>query len=296
MFIEVRGAFPGIPGAFGTSDVLWRCGLAGGCWDWKFGRTPVSAEDNKQLKFYLNTGIYEKPEFFEGVEDFYLHISQPLVNMDEPSEDVIDMQDLIDFREELQEAMTARGLFEGPWCKFADCALICPLKTRKTARLGEKMEELQAATKADELDGFDMGEFLAEALELKDAAEQWVKAVTGMAQQMIDEKLMEIPGWKTVEKRSSGREWTVEDAKVRSYLARNGLKVDDYAPRKTITVAAADKLLKKDGRTLKEDKFRKKPSSGTTLVRDGDPRPAARSHASRAASLAAATEKLAAEN
>ena len=112
----------------------------------------------------------------------------------------------------------------------------------------------------------------------------------------FDEKLMEIPGWKTVEKRSSGREWTVEDAKVRSYLARNGLKVDDYAPRKTITVAAADKLLKKDGRTLKEDKFRKKPSSGTTLVRDGDPRPAARSHASRAASLAAATEKLAAEN
>lgn len=290
LFIEVKGAFPGIPGAFGTSDVLWRCGKLAGCWDWKFGRGPVSAVDNKQLQFYMNTGIYEKPEFFEGVEEFVLCICQPQVNDTEHSEDVVTMQDLIEFREELQRAMTSSGMQEGPWCKFADCALICPLKTGKTAKLGALLEKLE--TKRDAPD-FDLKDFMVEALDLMDAAQEWSAKVASMAQQMIDEGQMDIPGWKTVDKKSSGRVWTVDDDKARGLMQRRGLKIDEYAPRKTISAPQAITKLKKLGKELPEDTYEMKPSSGTTLVREGDPRPSARTPATRSADLAAGLAKMA---
>lgn len=299
MFIEVRGAFPGIPGGFGTSDVLWRCGKAAGCWDWKFGRAPVSAEGNKQLRFYMNTGIYEKPDFFNGVEDYILSICQPLVDDRAPSEEIVGIDDLIAFREELLEAMTGTGMAEGPWCKYADCALICPLKTGKTARLGAMMEDYTNSENSKikgsdaPLVAFDIAEFLAEALELKDAAEEWSSKVAAMAQQMIDEKMLDIPGWKTVDKRSSGKNWLVSDETAKGMLAYRGLKVDDYAPRKLITVPAAIKKLKALDKELPEKAFEAKASFGTTLVREGDHRPSARTPAQRAATLAAAMAKLA---
>lgn len=293
MLIEVRGAFPGIPGAFGTSDVLWRCGAAAGCWDWKFGRNPVDALDNKQLKFYMNTAIYEHPDMFEGVEDFILCISQPLVNKEEPSEDVITMQDLIDFREELQTAMTSSGIAEGPWCKYARCAAICPLKTGKAARLGEligTMKNLENTPSHELTEDFDLATYLAEALELKDAAEEWAKAVTASAQALIDGGGT-VPGWKTVDKRSSGKDWTKEDNKVRGALSRRGLKIDQYAPRKTISPPQAIKLLAKDGKDLPDNLYAARPSSGTTLTREGDPRPSAKSAVQRTKDLAAALSK-----
>lgn len=306
MLIEVRGAFPGIPGAFGTSDVIWRCGAAGGCWDWKFGRTPVSAVENKQLNFYLNTAIYERPEFFEGAEEFILCISQPQVDAETHSEDVIGSEELAEFREELMQAMSSTGMAEGPWCQFADCAVICPLKTGKTARLGQLMEEFKGTQNGahDEngaplADTFDFPVFLAEALELMEAAGEWVKAVAGIAQQEIGEGKLQIEGWKTVDKKSAGREWVKEEDKVMAALSRRGLPVNIYAPRKVISPTQAEAALKKLNKaegtkyTLPKDFVRKKPSSGTTLVREGDPRPSARTPATRAAELAAGLAKMA---
>lgn len=300
MLIEVRGAFPGIPGAFGTSDVLWRCGTAGGCWDWKFGRTPVNAINNKQLKFYMNTGIYEHPKMFDGCVEYILNICQPLVNQYDPSEDVVGMEDLIAFREELQTAMTSTGMAEGSWCKFADCASICPLKTGKVARLGALIGELKAVeggavdeTGAPLVDGFSFEDFLLEALELTEAAQQWAKVVAQMAHQQIDEKNMELPGWKTVAKQSSGNSWIVDDKKARGLLSRRGLAIEDYAPRTTISAPQAIKKLAAIKKELPASAFAKKPSSGTTLTREGDPRPSARTPAKRAADLAAAMATLA---
>lgn len=301
MMIEVKGAFPGIPGAFGTSDIVWRCGKLAGCWDWKFGRTLVSASDNKQLKFYMNTAIYESPDFFAGVEEYVLCISQPLVNESEHSEDVVTADDLTDFRNELIEAMSATGMAEGPWCKFADCALICPLKTRKTARLGQLIDQMKAVENGGVDDGgtpladtFDLQEFLLEALDLIDAAQEWSSKVAGIAHQMLDEDRLTLPGWKVVGKKSSGKDWTVDDDKARGLLARRGLKIDDYAPRKTITVPAALKKLKAVGKELPETSYVARYPVGTTLVREGDPRAAARTPAVRAAELAAQMAKMAA--
>lgn len=299
--VEKSCEFPGIPGAFGTSDILFKCGNIRGVVDWKFGRGFVDAAENKQLMFYLTAALNSFPTFFgdwDAESDFTVAIIQPQV--DEENANVWDLsgQDLIDFSGTLLEAIKlAQGddapVAKGGWCQFADCKVVCPLHLGAAARLGELMVQKQQAQVRD-VSGkivamdpdFDFTAFLVEAMEIAADVESWAKQVAGMTQERIDNGF-EVPGWKTVAKKSSGRDWTVDDAKVRSRLSSRGLKIDEYAPRKTITPPAAEKLLKKIGKEL-PDCVEAKPSSGTTLVREGDPREAAKRPVDETAALAAA--------
>ena len=63
--IETRVEFPGIPGAFGTSDIIARCGNEIFVLDWKFGRGIVPATENKQLMFYACGALNTARSFFE---------------------------------------------------------------------------------------------------------------------------------------------------------------------------------------------------------------------------------------
>jgi len=280
--VEESGEFPGIEGAFGTSDVPFRCGEIGGIWDWKFGRGPVSAEENEQLMFYFAAIRAKYPAFFEGTTRVMLCISQPQVNDQEPSTWETTHEDIdafiLDLQDAVEEAKKPDAHIEkGAWCKFADCKAVCELHIGAAARLGEMLNSLEAHQE-DQMSPTPtegplcMDTFLSEAMELAEMAESWAKHIAGITQERLEEGLP-VDGWKLVAKKSSGRVWTADDAKIVSRLRSRGLKADDYYKKTVVTPPQAEKLLKKLGKELPDDIVEAKPSSGFTLTRDGDPRP-----------------------
>jgi len=312
--IETKAEFPGLEdilvttvgpdgetitssaSAFGTSDVPFRCGKIGGIWDWKFGHNPVSAEDNKQLKFYFRSLLHKFPKFFEGVERVILCISQPAVNDQEPEVWETTMEDIMQFEVELHDAialaMTKDAPIErGPWCRFADCKTICELHVKATAKLGDKMAKLKAHKEQGE-PIMDMGAFLSEACELADMAEDWCKHVKGISQERLEAGLP-VPGWKIVPKRSPGSAFNPElsEQQVINMLRTRGLKADDYYNKKLISAPQARDKLKALGKTLPDGTIVKLPSSGYTMTKEADPRQEAVPPAKKAAALGASLQR-----
>lgn len=299
-YIEKKFAFPGIDDAFGTSDVVFKCGNIGGIWDWKFGRRHVSAKENQQLMFYFASAREAMPDFFADTDDLRLCISQPQCNETEPEVWETDHETINDFVKLLQRTIKSieklgRGakIKKGKWCDFADCKLVCPLHVKASADLGKAMKKLDLhQNRAEGTPPVikDMGEFMADAMELAEMAESWAKKVAAMTSERL-ENGMEVPGWKVVAKRSSGKDWLVDTDTAKKRLASRGLKAADYLVTKVITVPQAIKKLKKLGKELPEELYEVKPSSGVTLTREGDPRPSAATPASRAAALGSALLK-----
>jgi hypothetical protein len=307
--VEESGEFPGIPGAFGTSDVPFRCGKIGGIWDWKFGRGPVKAEENAQLMFYFAVMLHKFPKFFDGIDRVMLCISQPQVNDHTPDVWETDLDDIAAFGEELKEAIALAQtkdapIEKGPWCKFADCKAVCELYVGAAASLGEKMAELKYAKQMAKIpthelteEPMDMGAFLSEAMDLADMAQTWAKHIAGMTQERLEAGL-DVPNFKVVPKKSAGREWNpdLEEQHIINRLRNRGLKSEDYYTKKIITAPQAIAALKKaKAKPLSDDDIRMKPSSGYTLTREDDPRQAAdpshKKAAAIGASLLAMTQK-----
>lgn len=323
---EERCAMPGIPNAFGTSDVIWRCGDLSGIWDWKFGRTPVSAEENKQLMFYARAAASTLPHLFgpiDGVEgndtassyeqidpkrEVILSIMQPKAG-DEPSEYICTVEELEAFRVKLMAAIQqaqAEGLkapvAKGKWCDFAPCKNVCPLWAGRSAEFGQKMAALSEmrddalrAASAGDVVAADQGEaeaddaftaMLPELLDLAEAARDWASTLFKTARAMLASG-DKVEGWKLKDK----REFAVPEEEVKKFLKNRRYKLDDYMPRKMLTMLQTEALLKRDGRTIPEEMVRQKPSSDATLVRADHPAPAAQMSSDKAKALG---DKLAA--
>lgn len=287
--VEKRCAMPGIPDAFGTSDVIWTCGDASGVWDWKFGRNPVRAERNMQLMFYARAAMHTHPEMFgidaDGAGDpdraVILSIMQPQQG-DEPSEWETNPAELETFRLQLLAAVNeakTKGdkarVAKGDWCSYAACKAICPLWAGRGVTFVEKLTAFverveaatdEAATGAKLAGQDDFKAALPELLDMAEAAESWAKVVFSTAHELAEAG--HVPeGWKLKAKRSSGRAWVAAEDAVRKFFANRRYKLDDYMPRALLSVAQAEKLLARDNRALDEDLFEKKASTGTTLVR-----------------------------
>lgn len=290
--VEKRSEYPGLPGAFGTSDIPFRCGPVGGIWDWKFGRRSVSAKRNKQLSFYLRASMAAFPTFFADTIRHALVICQP--QRDEKAPDVYCLEPgELDAFDQLLRTRVAQAqddpnpeVAEGYWCDFARCAAVCPAKIGKVARLGELLKAREQAEKAQA--PFDLSAFYAEAMGLQEAVEAWASTIAAQTQHFIDIGGT-VPGWKTVPKRSSGREFTIDEKQVHKVLRKRGLKLADFAPRKTLTMPQIETLLKvRKLAPLDEAWYAPKPSSGTTLAREGDPREAAPRSIDQVSALATA--------
>lgn len=293
--IEERCAMPGIEGAFGTTDVAWKCGHLTGIWDWKFGRTPVSA-DSDQLRFYARAVASDHPRLFGAASwgeidmdrEVILSIMQPQCSS-VPSEHRTTVGELEEFRVELmgavEEATTKLDkalCAKGPWCNFATCRSVCPLHVGKSLEFGEKMSKLSAlqdqqgvkelrSVKAVDKETGEappvFGDMLPELLELAEIAKEFAGVVMAQAHAYLEEGGT-VAGWALKTKRSSGRDWVVDDDAVRKFMKNRKYTLDDYAPRKTMTMPQIETLLKRDGRTIPEEMYAAKPSSGTTLTRD----------------------------
>jgi len=158
MLIERRVAVPGIPGAFGTADIIGRCGAELFVCDWKFGFKTVAADANKQLMFYAAGALNTERAWVtsELADDpttpVTLAIIQPL-NAGQGNDIVqhwtTTVGDLAAYMDELRAAVTeaqedGARIAKGEWCNFARCKTVCPLYLNAVGSLGEKLAELKA--------------------------------------------------------------------------------------------------------------------------------------------------------
>lgn len=298
--IETRVEFPGIPGAFGTADIIGRCGDEIFVLDWKFGQGIVPAEENKQLMFYACGAMNTARDFFLNM---HIHPATPVtVAILQPARpggiDVwtTTLLHLHHYEEHLQatiKTIREQGLKapiqDGPWCKFARCKPMCPLHVGAAAKLAERFTDLKAAVEGKTPIN-NMPERLADLLELADLVEDWCKEVREQAHANA-ERGMTIPGWTLEPGRKGPRKWAVdEDEVIATFTAPEfGLDADTVAPRKVLTLPQVEKILKRDGKAIPDGFAVQSDPTTTRLVRTENATDPVEPTATRAATLA---EKL----
>lgn len=290
--IEIKCAMPGIEDAFGTIDVLWRCGHRAGTWDWKFGFWGVPAEKNPQLQFYARAAMATIPEFFDGVDEIELAIMQPA--RDElPSLWRTTPEELEAFRVELVAALdegkrmgSMARMKKGGHCKYARCLSVCPLHLNPTLALAQKLglrkdqdAELVAGGERplEDDEALDNNqptflEMLPDLLELAETAEKLVEEVFARAHRLAGSDpetrdALREAGWVLKDKKPGARQWALSSAEIMKGAKNRGLNLDIVAPRKLTTPKKIEDALAEKKKKMPADWAKVPPSSGTTLVR-----------------------------
>lgn len=208
--VECKCEMPGIPDAFGTSDIIFKTPKRSGVVDWKFGAgVPVKAEypdgeggtrPNAQPMFYGRAGMHTFPEMFSEDPSWPvdIYIVQPRGRDVDPNEPFTKtsttVKALENFRMQLirtvaeMKSGNAR-IAEGPWCKFAKCKTVCPIHTGAAIDLTKMQSQLQARRKGSVLGGIDInwGVMYAELLDLADMAEAVIGEIRAQAHAFADE-------------------------------------------------------------------------------------------------------------
>ena len=248
-----------LAGVFGSCDLLGRIDDCAVVLDWKFGDgVGVEVEDNPQLLFYAAAAL-RTPGLewvFKGATEIELVIVQP----PHVRRWKTDFARVNHFARELEYAVALAQkpdakLATGDHCRWCAAKPICPQMTGAV----ERSLQAQIAT----LDAAEIGELLAKA----DLVEQWISDLRDLAHQML-EGGASVPGYKLVAKRGV-RQWRDEDEAARTLA---DLGVDPFT-KKIVSPAQAEKLLKPLKKTLQAD-MTMSVSSGNTLAREDDPRPA----------------------
>lgn len=248
--------------------------------DYKHGRRYVEAEGNPQLKLYAAAALFG---FTEGpVETIHGTIIQPRAFAGEPIRTAVyGPADLISYSDDVDAAVAA-ALAPDPaftageeQCHWCPAGHVCPaLRDTATAVVALPPEAGERLPAGDEIKLIlpppgacrDAGT-LALAMQAAGVLRTWIDAVEDAAVSlaMSGETL---PGFKLVEKRPT-RKWADEDVVRQWFAGSTMIDEDDYAPRKLVSPAQAEKLVKagggKDGvKALAEHVV--KESSGLKLV------------------------------
>jgi hypothetical protein len=249
--------------------------------DLKFGRgVAVEARGNKQLRYYgLGATMAvqaESPAL--AIDSVRITIVQPRMNHPEGpvrSED-LSYADLLGFADDLLAAAWATQASDAPLaagkhCRFCPAGGVCPEQFRAAQDAAAvEFADLPAvqppapATLPDDL--------FFEVLEKVPILEAWIRAVHAER----DARLARgetVPGWKVVAKRAT-RKWTDPEA-VAQRLLLDGYDADElYAPRELKSVAQMEKVATKQWVAANLADLIDQTSSGTSVVRETDPRPA----------------------
>ena len=298
-----------VEGVFGTCDIIGRTKRRTVIWDWKFGRTPVSARENTQGLFYGAGALCTMPEMFDAADDDWpvdIVICQPGGDFPAgaPCYDrwTTTVGRLLDFADELEaaivEAMSATPKrARGSHCQFARCKVNCPLHVAPLERLANTMAQLAenrgalealatpgvaesdlAAQQEIEVLQDDQATLYGKAMDLADMVEPWVKRVREEVHARL-EAGFPVHGFKLVPKRASRTGWTDDDKAVR-LMRRLKLKKEDMYTQKLLTPAQAEKALKAK-EIIMDDKQAKEfaslspaTSSGSTVAPYDDKRKA----------------------
>lgn len=244
--------------------------------DYKFGEgLMVYAEDNAQLFFYAWCTLFSErgATQYPDVEKVVLGIVQPSDKRDSYSDIVeVTVDEVDEFGQKMDKAIaiaeacydTPDGtdhLAEGDWCKYCPNVLTCPVK------LGTAEEALAISSGSS-----DFSDDIAYALDLADKLKPWIKDVFSRAQELAEDGV-EVTDWKIVAKRAT-RKW--EDEERAGVFLKRYLKAKNAFVRKPISPTVAEQTCKR--LDVDFDKYFQKhivkASSGNTLVRESDKRPA----------------------
>lgn len=245
---------------FGSCDVVGRRGDTAIILDWKFGSGVwVDAEENDQLMFYAAAAMHTEScrWAFEGVSKIECIIVQPpYVKVWETTPGRIK-----NFERELVRAIHSAmredaPLKKGDHCRWCAAKAICPLMNGEAKRA--------VKTQLDNLPD------LSDALKLADLLEPWIKDVRDLALRAMEEG-KEIADFKLVSKRAT-RQW-VDAEGAREALEQMGLDMSELMETKLLSVAQAEKVLKKHKFALPKDHV-VSISTGNTIAPRTDPRPA----------------------
>jgi len=257
----------------GTTDVMAWSSEKVHIVDWKFGQgVEVDAENSEQGMFYGLTASHSVPELFLD-RDLSVAIIQPIDSRGEHETCKtwdVPPKTFAKFRTDLFAAIQYEGepkYAMGKHCKFCPAATICPAKT--------------GAANAALRIGDGIAKNVAESLELAYALDDWITDVKKYAHEQL-ELGVAIPGYKLVAKRADRKFSDIAAAEeklrkmVKSSRGENNLKVTDvFAAPKLLSAPQIEKVFKaKKLDFSKIGDYIVKESSGNTLARDSDKRPA----------------------
>jgi len=299
--IETSVQFPGIEGAFGTSDIIARCGNEIQIIDWKFGRGVVPAEENKQLMFYACGALNTARSFFDGMN--LTHETPVTMAIIQPMRPGVidtwrtDLLRLHHFEVELHGAIQAiqnegmdAPIKEGSWCTFAKCKVVCPLHIGAARKLADSFDKLKAASEGKAKPKVDMPTMYAEMLDLVGIVENWCKEVREQAHSTANSGA-DIPGWVLEKGRKGPRKWAIDEQEVIDTFTGQGFDLDEdtVAPRKVLTLPQLEKILKRNDQVIPDGFATQSEPTTTRLVRAENATKVVEPTAKRAAALA---EKL----
>jgi hypothetical protein len=273
---ELRVRFPGVPGAFGTSDLLIANTEYVIMVDWKFGMgVPVKAvyHDprgdlvNPQLLFYFAGALNTLPAKIFAKKRFVVAIIQPRVE-EKLTHTIITRAEIRYFIEDIDTAIVA-SLAKNPTptpgdhCRWCPARPICPAHTAALFDIKDLLGEglPDRPVPADSDDG-SYGEFLAKAKTLADMVELYRKGVDEAIHSYLEQGGT-VPGWH-LKYKTKLRQW-VDPAIVVPALERLGFESEDIFQTKLQTFAVADKAAKRLGVKIPEE-LRVAPSTDETTI------------------------------
>jgi len=262
--------------------------------DYKHGQgVSVSAEDNKQLKFYAAGAALSHPDW--PIAELELVIVQPRAR-DADEQDIpgvkpwpMDTFELLEFVAEVEQAVAAAKapgapVAAGSHCRWCDAAAVCPVKQQEViTSIGLDFHDIAGISpKAlPEPKDMDTGR-IAALLQGLDVLTAWANQVREFAYNCLVQGVA-IPGFKLVDKQGR-RKWIDAEGDIAAYLEMvYGVEGDDVFPRKLVTITEAERLVKAKITDKAERKaalddislrFTLKDSSGLTMVADTDKRDA----------------------
>jgi hypothetical protein len=246
--------------------------------DYKHGRgVTVEAGGNGQMRIYaLGAVVALGTEY--PVREVEATIVQPRGrHPDGPiRSETVEPFELVEWSAEMFRAMEATlapdaPLSAGEHCRWCPAAGTCPALASKALAVAEAdftvLDQPKAPPAPDTLTPTQVSHVLSHA----DVLEKWLASVRGHAQGML-ERGETLPGWTLVEKR--GRRAFTDEAAARKALLAAKVPEDDFAPRKLVSPAQAEKLLGKPGYREHLADLVETKSSGVTLAPETDKRPA----------------------
>jgi len=292
-YLEQRVAFPTIPGAFGTDDLIVRIGDTIRVIDFKFGRavrvlalSPAAADPavdviNGQLLFYGAGARHSLPEFFAGVKDIILTIVQP-VSIEPDAEMVSSVtvthaeldEFIAAYRAACEQALSpAPHLERGAWCRFCPAKPICPLHTAPLLDLAafavpapfDGAATVFATPPAKEA----YLQVLADGLDLVDAIKDIRTALHDQAKRAL-ENGDQVPGYALSAGRAE-RHWRDDERTAIAALESLGLSRDDVIAETMRSPKQVELRAKARGLKIPQE-FIASHRSGVSLVRSENAR------------------------
>jgi hypothetical protein len=282
--IEQHVQFPGLPGAFGTCDLIVASPTHILHIDWKFGSgvaveavyfegDSLSERLNPQMMFYTTAAMHSCKKIYKGKKELVIAIIQP--RSTKPlTHTVISKVDVKYFTEDLHHAVVTAldrdpPRARGEHCRFAPCKVSCPLWTGPMLDLAA-MGVVQPRTEVVVNEPSAYSDYIAKAKELADLAAIFKKEVDEQLHAYLEDGGY-VPGWK-LKAKAKLRQW-VDASTVVPALKQLGFDEEDIWDSKLTTFQRADAVAKRLGVKI-PDELRVAPATNeTTVTRSDDPAP-----------------------